>query len=127
MADAVTTEILMDGARNAVVRLNGVSDGTGETAVVKVDPASFMPVPSGFIVEKIDYDLSNMQVSLYFEATQNELIYTVSGGQDSKDFTDIGGLGPTNFGATGRILLTTRSAGNADTYSIVLKLRKKFL
>ena len=37
MADAVATQIIIDGDRNVVQKFTNVSDGTGESAVVKVD------------------------------------------------------------------------------------------
>ena len=36
MADAVTTQIIQDGPRNAVIKFTNISDGTGESAVDKV-------------------------------------------------------------------------------------------
>ena len=37
MADAVTSQTIQDGERTAVLRFTNVSDGTGESAVKKVD------------------------------------------------------------------------------------------
>ena len=37
MADAVTSSTIQDGERTAVMRFTNVSDGTGESAVAKVD------------------------------------------------------------------------------------------
>ena len=35
MADVVTTQTIQDGQRKAVMKFTNVSDGTGESAVVK--------------------------------------------------------------------------------------------
>ena len=43
MADVVTTQILENGQRFAIVKFTNVSDGTGETGVVKVDATSTGP------------------------------------------------------------------------------------
>ena len=126
MVDTVATQIIQDGPRNTVVKLTSLSDGTGETAVVKVNAAALSPVPARLTVEKIDYDCSNMQCTLLWEGTPNVTIATLSGGQNSLDFRESGGLSMTGPGATGNILLTTISAGNNDTYAIVLHLKKKF-
>ena len=40
MADTVSTRILEQGERNLVVQLTNLSDGTGETGVVKVDAST---------------------------------------------------------------------------------------
>ena len=37
MADAVASQTILDGERLAVLRFTSVSDGTGESNVVKVD------------------------------------------------------------------------------------------
>ena len=37
MADAVTSQTIQDGARKAVLKFTNASDGTGESAVKKVD------------------------------------------------------------------------------------------
>jgi hypothetical protein len=40
MADAVTSQTLMDGERLAIMKFTNISDGTGETAVTKVNVSS---------------------------------------------------------------------------------------
>jgi len=37
MADAVTSQTIIDGSSKAVLKFTNVSDGTGESAVTKVD------------------------------------------------------------------------------------------
>ena len=37
MADAVTSQTLVDGHQTAVFKFTNISDGTGESEVVKVD------------------------------------------------------------------------------------------
>ena len=37
MADAVTSQTIQDGEKTAIVKFTNVSDGTGESAVKKVD------------------------------------------------------------------------------------------
>ena len=39
MADTVTSQTILDGERNCVMKFTNVSDGTGESAVVKILPA----------------------------------------------------------------------------------------
>ena len=40
MADAVTTQTIQDGGKTAIFRFTNVSDGTGESAVAKIDVSS---------------------------------------------------------------------------------------
>ena len=37
MADALTSQVIQDGGRTAVLKFTNVSDGSGESAVKKVD------------------------------------------------------------------------------------------
>ena len=46
MADAVTSQTIVDGDRYAVIKLTNVSDGTGESAVTKVDVSSLASLGS---------------------------------------------------------------------------------
>ena len=48
MADAVTSQTLFNGQRHLVMRFTSVSDGTGESGVVKVDATS---ATNGVIVQ----------------------------------------------------------------------------
>ena len=37
MADAVTSQTIQDGERKAILKFTNISDGTGESAVTKID------------------------------------------------------------------------------------------
>ncbi len=45
MADAVATQTIQDDGKTAIFRFTNVSDGTGESAVVKIDVSSLAPDP----------------------------------------------------------------------------------
>ena len=45
MADAVATQTIQDDGKTAIFRFTNVSDGTGETAVVKIDASALAPDP----------------------------------------------------------------------------------
>ena len=45
MADAVTSQTIQDGARHVVMSFTNVSDGTGESAVTKVDVSALEADP----------------------------------------------------------------------------------
>ena len=59
MADAVTSQTIQDGERVAVMRFTNVSDGTGESAVAKIDVSSLAVEPitnaacTSVVIEKI--------------------------------------------------------------------------
>ena len=61
MADAVTTQTIQDGGKTAIFRFTNVSDGTGESAVAKIDVSSLAVEPitnaacTSVVIEKIYY------------------------------------------------------------------------
>jgi hypothetical protein len=128
MADAVRAQKLIDGPKNVVYVLTNVSDGTGESAVLKVDVSALSGAPAGVDIEKIWFSTSGLSVLLYWDATTDDLAWTIPANiTDTLDFCDMGGLqNPKSTGWTGDIKLTTVEHTSGDTYSIVLYMTKKW-
>lgn len=141
MADVVTTQILENGPRRVVVKFTNLSDGTGESAVKKVDASSTGPygvVQQGSTVYPtthmkivdLAYDVKAMQVRMLWEGTPNLDIWICSGdGAGPFEFLDSragfqGLINPMGSGATGSILFTTVGANLNASYSIILALTK---
>ena len=126
MVDTVTTQILEDGSRNAVIKFTNVSDATGEAAVTKVTPSSLSGAPTRVSIYRIIASSSVMGVNILWDATADVLAWTIP--KDSMmdwDFSLIGGI-PNNAGAgvTGLIQFTTIGAAAGATYSVILYLKK---
>ena len=70
MADAVTSTTIQDGNRIAVIQLTNTSDGTGESAVTKVDVSALATRKSdgatctGCKLAKLSYTTFGMSVKL---------------------------------------------------------------
>ncbi len=47
MADAVTSQTLIDGPTHTVMKFTNISDGTGESAVTKVDVSGLQTSQNG--------------------------------------------------------------------------------
>lgn len=132
MADAVATQILVDDVRRAVLKFTNVSDGTGETGVVKVDVsalASYQGQPCTSVsINKIDAVTAGMGLNMLWDATTDVLILTL-GEADfvTFDFSRFGGL-TNNAGAgkTGDILFTTVGAASGDRYTVVMEVYKNY-
>lgn len=129
MADAVDILTVYAGRRHRVVRLTNASDGTGESAVVKVDKSTLTGLdgtePSKLVVEKIQFALEGMSARLFWDHDTDDEI-AVLAGQGCHDWRDCGGLvDPASAGGTGDILLTTNGHTAGDTYDITLHLRLK--
>jgi hypothetical protein len=128
MADAVTTQVLYEAPDRLVVKFTNVSDGTGESAVNKVDVSALTPAPTEVIIERIQFSTDGMAVRVLWDATTDSVAWLVPAGQTGcVDFTKSEGRGLVNdagSGKTGDILFTTVGHSSGDTYSIVLDLRK---
>lgn len=133
MADAVTTQTITDGERNCVMKFTNVSDGTGESAVAKVDVSALASNSAGVAcsevrVMRVSHAIVGMSVQMFLDATSNVLLMELAESSNGHmDFKDFGGL-PNNAGSgkTGDILFTTKGHSSGDTYSITLEMVKVY-
>ena len=133
MADAVTSQTIQDGERKAVLKFTNASDGSGESAVKKVDVSALTAnsagdTCTGVAINKIWWQCTGMSVKIEFDATSNVLAIGLS--EDSNgyhDYSNFSGI-PNNAGSgvTGDLDFTTVGAGSGDTYMIVLELIKAY-
>ena len=133
MADAVTSQTIQDGVKNVVMKFTNISDGTGESAVAKVDVSALTAGPNGetctgVTIEEIWWQCIGMKVSLFWDATSNVIIMQLGENQSGhQDFRDFGGLtNNSGSGKTGDVLFTTVGHSSADNYSIILSMRKNY-
>lgn len=128
MADAVATQVLYESKSEYVVKLTNVSDGTGESAVDKIDPAALSPTCSTVTIDKIIYATDGMAVRILWDATTDVVAFVVPNSQHGVyDFTRIrpGGLiNNAGTGVTGKVQFTTFGHSSGDSYSIILVCRK---
>ena len=133
MADAVTSQTIIDGERNCVMKFTNVSDGTGESAVAKVDVSALAANAAGVScsevrVMRISHAIVGMSVQVFLNASSNVLLMELAESRNGHmDFKDFGGL-PNNAGSgkDGDILFTTKGHSSGDTYSIVLEMVKVY-
>ena len=128
MADAVTTQTLRDGPRNVVMKFTGVSDGTGESAVTKVDVSTLSGSPSEVRIMRVDYTTAGVGIDVLWGASNDTLAMILPQDMsDSLDYSDIGGLfNSAGSGKTGDIKFTTNSPLDGDRYTVVLHMKKKY-
>lgn len=127
MADAVTSQTLVDGERNVVMKFTNVSDGTGEAAVLKVDVSALNAAPSRVRLDWIMAQTSGMSVTILWDADTDVTAFVI--GQDSDchlDFRCFGGIkNNAGTGITGDIKFTTTGHTAGDSYTILLGLAKE--
>lgn len=134
MADAVASQILMDGTKTAILKFTNISDGTGESAVLKVDVSTLAADPltkkvcSGCTINKIWATTLGMSVDILWDATTDVLALTVPEGQVMDfDFSCCGGLiNNAGTGKTGDIMFTTIGHAAGDRYTIILEIEKNY-
>jgi hypothetical protein len=133
MADAVTSQTLLDGERLAIMKFTNISDGTGETAVTKVNVSTLTASNSGkactgVTVTKITSVCHGLEVRMYWDATTDVPFFlsTINTNYQN-DFSEIGGI--TNNAGTGKngnIVFSTSDQSSGDTYTVVLEMVKSY-
>jgi len=131
MADTVTTQVLVNNARNLIIKFTNESDGTGESGVTKVDATSAtyanMGVAPGIHLKvmRVQYDVNNGAVRMRWDASTDVDMLILGQGVGNHDYTFMGGLTvPVVAGATGSILFTTVGFVSGSSYSITLEMIK---
>ncbi len=133
MADALTSQVIQDGARTAILKFTNISDGTGQTAAVLVDVSTLTSDPqtgaarTGVTLQTITFSNIGMGVELLWDATTNvPLLNLPQDWEDTMDFSAFGIPNNSAAGKTGDIVVTTVGATAADTYLLVLTLTKSY-
>ena len=132
MVDAVTSQVIFDGTRTAVMKFTNISDGTGEIAALKVDVSALSGYQgascTGVNIVTLDAMTVGMGVDILWDATTDVVCYTIGADQFvSFDFARFGGVtNNAGSGKTGDISFTTIGAIAGDRYTIVLEMTKNF-
>ena len=111
MADAVTSQTLLDGERLAIMKFTNISDGTGETAVTKVTSVCH-----------------GLEVRMYWDATTDVPFFLSNVNSNyENDFSKFGGItNNSGTGKNGNIVFSTSDASSGDTYTVVLEMVKSY-
>ena len=134
MADAVASQIIVDGPSFVAIKLTNISDGTGETAVTKVDVSALEADSrtgqscTDVNIERIWWQCIGMKVRILFDADTDVMAIELGENQSGNhDYSIFGGLtNNAGTGKTGDVKFTTVGASSGDTYTVILYLRKKF-
>ena len=133
MADAVATQTLLDGERMAIMKFTNLSDGTGESKVLKVDVSTLTSSASGkacdgVTITKIHASTHGLEVQIYWDATTDVFCWCVPQNSTyTMDFEKFGGLtNNAGTGVTGDVLFSTADASAGDFYTIVLEMVKSY-
>ncbi len=128
MADAVTSQTILDGERLFIGKFTNISDGAGETAVLKIDvstlnPDAFGHACNGIKINKIWAQTLGMGVDILWDADTDLICESIPADIFYKMCYDsFGGL-PNNAGTgkTGDVLFSTVGAAAGDRYTIIIE------
>ena len=133
MADTVTSQTIQDGERVAVLKFTNVSDGTGESAVKKVDVSALTTNSAGesctsVSIARIYWACVGMRVNIEFDASTNVLAIPLPADSTGDEYYDLFSGIPNNAGSgiTGDIDFTTVGHSSGDAYMIILVLNKNY-
>lgn len=134
MADAVASQIVVDGPSFVAIKLTNISDGTGETAVTKVDVSALEADSRTGLsctdvnIERVWWQCIGMKVRILFDADTDVMAIELGENQSGNhDYSIFGGLtNNAGTGKTGDVKFTTVGASSGDTYTVILYMRKKF-
>lgn len=131
MANSLKIQKLVDGPRNAVVKVTGVLDTSDQALITIISPSDFMAVspqgfPGGFRIEHIDYSISDqLELQLLWQAITPGVILPLAG-RGRMSFVDFGGIiSDAGAGANGAIdILTTGYGSGIQIFSLILEMSK---
>mgnify|MGYP001395774522 FL=1 len=134
MADAVASQTIVDGSSYVAIKLTNISDGTGESAVTKIDVSALEADSRTGLsctdvnIERIWWQCIGMKVRILFDADTDVMAIELGENQSGDhDYSIFGGLvNNAGTGKTGDIKFTTVGASSGDTYTVIMYLRKKF-
>lgn len=132
MVDTVRVNTTFQGGRRLQVHLTGISDGTGETKITKVDLGNLAlfngarPVSLALMSVSFNVD-SHASVTLFWNRDPVDIEMLVLKGRGMINYKKYGGLQDPNRGGTGsgNILLSTNTPVSGATYQIDLEFRLK--
>ena len=138
MADAVTSQTLVDGDKPAVIKFTNISDGRGESSVKIVDVSELTKNQAGTDCSRVSitqvwYDIGGMRIALEFNASSNDVALTLGGSAAAgpvsgyMDFRSFGGIkNNAGSGIDGDIDLTTHGHTAHDHYTIIVEMTKSY-
>jgi hypothetical protein len=131
MADTVSTKVIQDGDQIAMLHFVNLSDGTGESRVLKVDVSELEPHSSlkksctSVAINRMWYTTFGMSVDILWEANPDDVAWVVNG-DGYLDFRCAPLTNPMSLGRTGDVRFTTVGHSAGDRYSILMEVRKNY-
>lgn len=135
MANVITTQVILDGPRNCVLKVEGILDTSDLAYQTILDPATLQGVDwtgavkaQGFLIRRITYMVEDtLEARLFWDATTPTRIEELTGRGVAK-YENFGGLtNNSGAGRTGKIGLSTEgwAAAKILSFSLIFELVKQ--
>ena len=128
MAVTNTSQVLVDGAKTAVIKFTGEVHtlDSDESAALKVDASALENAPTDLKIQRLWSATSGLAVKLYFDADTDVLATVIPADSCGyQDFRSVGGIqNNAGAGVTGDIVATTVGGTVGDSYSITIEVSK---
>lgn len=124
MADAVVAKTLRDTADRASFLFGNASDGTGESAVQKIDISALAMAATKVKITKMKWSCDGMQVKVLFDHNTDDTVAILSGRGEIDEECEAPIVDPASAGGTGDILFTTAGHTAGDGYSVYMEIQK---
>ena len=134
MADTISTQIIQDGGRQAIIKVTAVVGNTDVVTSTMVDVSTLSADPvtrrtcTGVVLAKLTYVGVGVGVKLEWDANANVLIFDLPvNWTEDYDFSDYTGI-PNNSGTgkNGDIVATTVAPSAGDTYTFIFTVVKQY-
>ena len=129
MANVITSQTIVDGSRNVVIKWHVAADGTGEeTDTAVIDVSALTPAATQLKLMELEATLVGCSAVLEWDATTDQPVVSLPEGENVFYYRDIGGLpDPLATGTTGDLTITTVGLGANDSITLVMNCQKKAL
>ena len=134
MADTISTQIIQDGGKQAIIKVTAVVGNTDVVTSTMVDVSTLSADPvtrrtcTGVVLAKLTYVGVGVGVKLEWDANANVLIFDLPvNWTEDYDFSDYTGI-PNNSGTgkNGDIVATTVAPSAGDTYTFIFTVVKQY-
>lgn len=133
MANSVTIQILQDGPRNTIIKVEGVLDTSDLASTVIADPAVLQSIDFANKVKaaklrllECSYSIEDaLSVNLFWDATTPVRIGELVGRAEFKSKSYGGFLNNAGAGVTGKITMTTEGWIGIKSFWFVMELIKQ--
>ena len=125
MADTVSAVTAYSSNKGEYVRrFTNRSDGTGESAVTKIDVSAFTNASgdSGTkaVIHRIEWSVTGFDYALLYWDHSSDITIAVLSGSGVMDFDQFGGFKDPGAGGTGDVVLTTNGGAAGSSYDITI-------